>query len=139
MFLLYMRILLLLMLTFECHTFVSTFKFPIHISNGVNSKEFIQQKENWDCDKFYKILLKRWFMASGNLLGTTTRVKNYKKIGTAYWSLLKLNFSIRKSTLLCGILRRREKRENCLGKLEKFDRYSSTVCRVSVDAEARDN
>jgi len=49
-------------------------------------------------------------MASGNLLGTATRVKNYKKIGTAYWSLLKLNFSIRKSSLLCGILRRREKR-----------------------------
>lgn len=29
--------------------------------------------------------------------------------------------------------------ENYLGKVEKFDRYSSTVCHVSVDAVARDN
>jgi len=44
MFLLYMRMLLLLMLRFECHIFIFSFKF--RISNGVNSTEFIQQKEN---------------------------------------------------------------------------------------------
>lgn len=73
-----------------------------------------------------------------NLNLKITRVENYKKISAICWNILELNFRQR-SSLLRGILRRREKRELPFEKLEKFDRYSSTVCHVSVDAEARDN
>lgn len=71
-----------------------------------------------------------------NLLRIMTCI-NYKKRTLFAEDLLKLNFRIQKSSFkgFCGSLGRK----NYFRKLEKFDRYSSNVCHVSVDAVARDN